>query len=181
MTMENQTPSYVYVACARGEKRTHAQSTAEHVRYSVENMLHPVFLATEKNKHQHTAALQSADILVLTDSDPAALADETVREALSAFQTKPQGRIVVYSKSDALAKKIDGAQFIGENSGAIRELLSSILDLPADREDEFAMPNEEEAPAPAGKFDNLKNIAFICGFIAAVCLLFRLVMMFLKK
>ena len=47
--MENQTPSYVYVACARGEKRTHAQSTAEHVRYSVENMLHPVFLATEKN------------------------------------------------------------------------------------------------------------------------------------
>ena len=117
----------------------------------------------------------------MTDSDPAALADETVREALSAFQTKPQGRIVVYSKSDALAKKIDGAQFIGENSGAIRELLSSILDLPADREDEFAMPNEEEAPAPAGKFDNLKNIAFICGFIAAVCLLFRLVMMFLKK
>ena len=178
-------PLYVYVVCAQqaaGTKRTHAQNVAARARFSIESMMHPVFVATGKNEAQHQQALTRADVLLITEDDPARMQDPCIVRALEAFSHKANGKIVVYAKTPQVAQGIDGALFVRESAGTMRELLQTVLDLQQDaetRDDAGQQAASAQAAPPAGKFDNIRSILFICAFIAAACLFLRLVLMLL--
>ena len=175
--------TYVYIVAASPEgKRDHSAANAERVRFSLETMVQPAFLATAKNSASHASALSEAQVLVICADAQSDLSQETVQQALQAFANKPDGRIYVYGKQRAVASKIEGAVFVREKTNGMDELLRQILQMEEDDLDEFELARkmqeqmqEESDEQSTGRFNNLGNILFICGFIAAACIIFRIV------
>lgn len=180
-------PLYVYVVCAgqtNGTRRSHAQSVAARVRFSIESMMHPVFVATNKNESQHQQALARADVLLITEDDPARMQDPFIVQALQAFAKKADGRIVVYARTPKTAQGIADALFVRESPGTMNELLQVVLDMQQDtaaQQDDVCQAMQEQDAPPAGKFENIRSIVFICAFIAAACLILRLVLTLIAK
>lgn len=175
--------TYVYIVAATKEgKRDHNEANAERVRFSLENLVQPAFLAKKENAQTRQGALEQAEVLVICADASSDMNQTLVAEAVEAFSKKENGRIFVYGKSKSAAEQVDGAQFVREKSNGMDVLLRKVLNMDDEEElDEFELARKmqeqmQEQQDEQEHKSNLGNILWICGFIAAVCLLFRLVL-----
>ena len=78
--------TYVYIVAATEKKgvRDHNLANAERVRFSLETMIQPAFLAGKQNQETRKSALAQAQVLVICADAKSDLESEVVREALDA-------------------------------------------------------------------------------------------------
>jgi len=174
--------TYVYIVAATKEgKRDHNAANAERVRFSLETMVQPAYLAGNDNAQTRLGALEQAEVLVICADASSDMEQSLVNEAVDAFSKKENGRIYVYGKAKSAAQKVEGAQFVREKTNGMDSLLRKILNMDDEEElDEFELARKmqeqmQEQQDEQEHQSNMGNILWICGFIAAVCLLFRLV------
>ena len=176
--------TYVYIIAATEKgSRDHNTANADRLRFSLETMVQPAFLAGRQDRDTKQAALAQAQVLVICANAKSDLSNPNLIQALEAFREKEDGRIYVFGKNKSVSQKIEGAQFIRERAIGIDDLLRAILQMEDGDRDEFElarkmqeqMQEQQEEEAGADQKSNLGNILFICGFIAAVCLIFRIV------
>ena len=63
--------TYVYIVAATKEgKRDHNEANAERVRFSLENLVQPAFLAKKENAQTRQGALEQAEVLAAIETAP---------------------------------------------------------------------------------------------------------------
>ncbi|MBQ6474955.1 MAG: hypothetical protein IJJ34_01975 [Clostridia bacterium] len=171
---------YLIAADRAGEKkRTHADAAAERIRFSAESMQQQVFLARAGNREQWPVALREADVLIITADETSSPDGEALRTALEAFAEKESGNVILFSKTDALMEVLpEGTKHIRDTAGGVHTVLDEAMTLAKETAEDTQQ--EETEPAPAGR-GNLQNILWLCGGIAVICLILRLLIYFLKR
>lgn len=173
---------YLIAADSSGEKkRTHADAAAERIRFSAESMQQQVFLAKAGNRDQWPVALREADVLIITADETSSPDGEALKTALEAFAEKENGNVILFSKTDALMDVLpEGAKHIRDTAGGVHTVLDEAMTLAKETAEDAEQGEKEQEPAPAGR-GNLQNILWLCGGIAVICLILRLLIYFLKR
>jgi len=176
--------AYFYLVAADGaggKKRTHADAAAERIRFSAESMQQQVFFAKTGNHDQWPVALREADVLIITADEDSSPDGEALTAALEAFAEKGNENVILFSKTDALTAALpEGAKHVRDTAGGVHTVLDEAMTLAKETAEKAEEGETAREPAPAGR-GNLQNILWLCGGIAVICLILRLLIFFLKR